>query len=402
MAQGLQLMGADAPSPAEATYFQLQKVEMGTTFIYVQVMDGARAATADLLAKNAERMQQAETLLDRVQNVAILYLLAEADSTPRAAIPDDMQAGYFGQPVYSVFWRINLDTGAITVPSDQPKELFGLRELALAARENALEEANAPPVFDAVEEAEALVSGKPLTDTSVSKRAQTTPFKGFQNTRRSRFRALVMQASYDVRVKYSMPVLAITVLVANLMVLLFMYTYGDPHSASVGVRFGAIWLPPMLWGGEWWRMFTAIFVHFGPMHLIANTMGLLIFGTRIEKYFGRIAFLSIYLLSGLMGSLFSVANAYFRNAYGMVSAGASGAVYGLIGAMFVYTRFTRRDIETLNWRVMLIFIGIGLIMGFSMPGIDNAAHIGGLVGGGLVGFVMLALMAWKVKRARKK
>jgi rhomboid protease GluP len=133
------------------------------------------------------------------------------------------------------------------------------------------------------------------------------------------------------------------------------------------------------------------------MHLLANTMGLIIFGTRVERYFGRTAFLAIYFISGLTGSLFSLGNMYFNQSIA-VSAGASGAVYGLVGSVFIFTRLTRHEIETLNWYVMLVFIGIGLAMGFAMSGIDNFAHIGGLIGGALTGFMMLILMAYRQMR----
>jgi rhomboid protease GluP len=137
-----------------------------------------------------------------------------------------------------------------------------------------------------------------------------------------------------------------------------------------------------------------MFVHFDIMHLLANSFGIIVFGTRIERYFGRICFVILYVGTGLVGSLFSFANLYWTRS-GAVSGGASGAVYGLIAAVFIITRVTHSYIETLNHRIMLMFIAIGLVMGFMMPGIDNAGHIGGMVGGVVLGFGVLVHMARK-------
>jgi rhomboid protease GluP len=72
-------------------------------------------------------------------------------------------------------------------------------------------------------------------------------------------------------------------------------------------------------------------------------------------------------------------------------------VYGLVAAVFIITRLTGQIIETLHWRVMLIYIAIGIIMGFVMPGIDNAGHIGGMVGGTAIGFLYLLVILHKQK-----
>ena len=151
-------------------------------------------------------------------------------------------------------------------------------------------------------------------------------------------------------------------------------------------RFGAI-VPELVIGqNQWYRLFTAMFIHFGLMHFAANAFGLLIFGSRLERHLGRVKFCAIYILSGLLGSVFSLANLHFAQAYA-ISAGASGAIYGIVGAMFAYTRITKRSIEFINWYAMLIYISIGVGMGFATPGIDNFAHIGGLVGGAVLGGV---------------
>jgi rhomboid protease GluP len=179
-------------------------------------------------------------------------------------------------------------------------------------------------------------------------------------------------------------------ILVNALILGLMHMDGyAAGNISVPVRFGAQAVDFVLYDGEWYRLFTSMFVHFGFGHFFANAVGILIFGTRLERYLGRRMFLATYFISGLLGSVFSLAHSYFTNP-NVVSAGASGAVYGIVGAVFIYTRITKRPLESLDWYVMLLYIGIGFVVGFSMPGIGNFAHLGGLIGGMIIGWAYTA------------
>ena len=138
--------------------------------------------------------------------------------------------------------------------------------------------------------------------------------------------------------------------------------------------------------GQVWRLFTAMFLHIGVIHLLFNLYALNSLGPLVEGFFGHRRFLAIYLLGGLFGSLASYA---FSAA---TSAGASGAIFGLIGAATVYflryqSNFGARGRSILQ--NMLVVIAINLIFGLSMPGIDNWGHIGGLIGGALLAWGLL-------------
>lgn len=145
---------------------------------------------------------------------------------------------------------------------------------------------------------------------------------------------------------------------------------------------------PMVAEGEWWRLVTAIFLHGGLEHLVANMVCLFYVGIHLEKLMSRGRYLCIYLLSGLAGSTVSL---LWHTEPG-VAVGASGAIFGLYGAYIaqlaggVYPKSESR----LVLREMLIIIGVNLLVGI-VPGIDNAAHIGGLVCGLLLGFMFLVL-----------
>ena len=173
------------------------------------------------------------------------------------------------------------------------------------------------------------------------------------------------------------------IIAANAVVLVLMRLDGFPADTSVPLRYGALH-PQLVFGlGQYYRMFTSLFIHFSLMHLAMNASGLLIFGLRVEKYYGRFGFLLIYFISGLVGSLSSL---LFTRGY---AAGASGAVYGLVGAMLVLTFVSKREVEQINARVMLVYIAFGLALGFSNQGIDNFAHVGGLLAGCAVSYLLL-------------
>jgi len=138
--------------------------------------------------------------------------------------------------------------------------------------------------------------------------------------------------------------------------------------------------------GQVWRLFTAMFLHIGAIHLLFNLYALYILGPMVEGYFGHLRFLAIYLLAGLFGSVASYAFSP------VPSAGASGAIFGLAGATTVYFLRYRDNFGARGRAIlqnMLVVIGINLVFGLSVRGIDNWGHMGGLVGGALVAWGLL-------------
>lgn len=133
--------------------------------------------------------------------------------------------------------------------------------------------------------------------------------------------------------------------------------------------------------GQVWRLFTAMFLHIGPTHLISNLIGLFMLGPILEGHLGHWRFAAIYLVGGLFGSVASYA---FSPAF---SAGASGAVFALLGATVLYffrfrENFGRQGQDIL--RSMVVVLVINLVLGGAMANVDNWGHMGGLVGGLLV------------------
>lgn len=186
------------------------------------------------------------------------------------------------------------------------------------------------------------------------------------------------------------PWLTYTLIVVNCAIWLLTLSQGAGFLAA-----GADKL--LVWGGnaasevqrgEWWRLLSATFLHSGIMHVVMNMIGLAAAGITVERIYGQRLFALIYLGSGLAGSALSL---HF-SAQNVVSVGASGAVFGVTGALLVAVfqhrnklpkTFSKQTISSLSF-----FILYALMQGFAKQGIDNAAHVGGLLGGCLLAFLL--------------
>lgn len=132
--------------------------------------------------------------------------------------------------------------------------------------------------------------------------------------------------------------------------------------------------------GEFYRILTSAFIHDGIMHLFFNMYALYVIGPQLENFFGKTRFALIYIISAISASLLSLA---FNDAY-TVSVGASGAIFGLFGSLLYFGYYYRVYLGSLLRSQIVPVIILNLALGFMMTGIDNAAHIGGLVGGILI------------------
>lgn len=145
--------------------------------------------------------------------------------------------------------------------------------------------------------------------------------------------------------------------------------------------------------GEVFRLITNAFLHGSVIHLAVNMYSLWIIGTQVETYLGKVKFLVIYILSALMGSLFSII--FYENA---LSVGASGAIFGLMGALLYFGYHYRLYLSNALTSQIIPIIIINLFLGFTMSGIDNGAHIGGLIGG----YLATMIVGVKYKSTKKE
>ncbi|WJX70027.1 RHOMBOID-like protein 5 [Trifolium repens] len=141
---------------------------------------------------------------------------------------------------------------------------------------------------------------------------------------------------------------------------------------------------------EAWRFFTCMFLHAGVVHLLANMFSLLFIGVRLENEFGFLKIGILYLLSGFGGSLLSILHLRDAVVPNTISVGASGALFGLLGAMLseLLTNWTIYLNKCAALTSLLLIIGLNLAVGF-LPHVDNSAHIGGFLAGFFLGFVIL-------------
>ena len=157
---------------------------------------------------------------------------------------------------------------------------------------------------------------------------------------------------------------------------------GGSTNGSTLLKYGAN-LDVLVKEGEYYRLFTCMFLHIGIMHLACNMYSLYVVGREVESLFGKIKYIIIYVLSGIFGSIMSIA--FTHNT---ISAGASGAIFGLLGALLYFGIHYRTYLGEAIKRSVIPIIVVNLLIGFFSEGIDLAAHIGGLVGGVLVAMMV--------------
>jgi rhomboid protease GluP len=160
---------------------------------------------------------------------------------------------------------------------------------------------------------------------------------------------------------------------------------GGPERTEVLVAFGAN-ARPFVAAGEVWRLLASTFLHANELHLLVNAYALYLLGGNLEAFYGPWRFLFLYLVSGMAGSLASVALAE------RISVGASGAIFGLLGGSIVFAFRFRGILPARVAKIMgpalLPWLGVNLVLGLLAPRIDMNAHLGGLAGGALVALLV--------------
>ncbi len=181
-------------------------------------------------------------------------------------------------------------------------------------------------------------------------------------------------------------------IVINVLVFFLLSLRGDTESGYFMLQYGAMYEPLVTEGHEYYRLITSLFLHFGIQHLLNNMVMLGALGYQLENEIGRIKFLLIYFISGIGGNLCSL---YWNVSHGeqVISAGASGAIFGLMGALLYIVAVNRGRLGRLSGRGMLIMVALSLYFGLTSSGVDNSAHIGGLIWG-----ILITVLLYRRKR----
>lgn len=179
--------------------------------------------------------------------------------------------------------------------------------------------------------------------------------------------------------------LTIGIIGINIIVFIIMqfeiYTSGS-NASDILISFGAKY-NPLIKSGEVWRLLTCAFLHSGFIHIGCNMYSLYIIGPQINQIYGAWRYFVIYIISCITSSLLS----FFMSPYS-ISVGASGGIFGLMGALLAFAIIERHRIEKRSLSSLLQIIVINLFIGLNIKNIDNFGHIGGLLGGILLGYII--------------
>ncbi len=174
---------------------------------------------------------------------------------------------------------------------------------------------------------------------------------------------------------FGKPLFSYILIALNILLFIILEFNGGTTSIETLIKYGANYNTAIMENGEWWRLISSMFLHIGLLHLLMNMLAIFYLGTAVEKIYGSIRFLFIYGLAGIGGSIASFA---FTTS---ISAGASGAIFGLFGALLYFGVIHKRlFFQTMGTSILLI-IAINIVIGLSVEEIDMAAHVGGLITG---------------------
>ncbi|MDD3570401.1 MAG: rhomboid family intramembrane serine protease [Lachnospiraceae bacterium] len=282
--------------------------------------------------------------------VCLNLLVTSASNDEVQAYIDEKQI-VTGEKINQVWWKVNISLQQLVVGKNQPTKIVSLAEII---KQSFLQNGNVNIYSNSNENLNTL--------------------------------------EHEYRAKSKLPVLTynihatISLIFINIIVWAFLKLTGS--EASFIMRF-ANDSQRVINNQEYYRLITSMFLHGGITHLGYNCLSLYIFGSRAEKYLGKISYLLIYFISGLFSSIASV---YFT---GGISVGASGAIFGIIGAMIVFTGSNRREMEGLNFFTILLWAIAGIAMGFVDISVDNFAHLGGIATGLIIEWINIKFINTK-------
>ena len=187
----------------------------------------------------------------------------------------------------------------------------------------------------------------------------------------------------------------IALIAVNVIVFICLELIGDTEDTMFMMTHGAVYEPLVVMRGEYYRLLTSMFLHFGASHLVNNMLVLFVLGERLEQVLGHVKYFLFYMVCGISANIISIA-IHMGEGYAAVSAGASGAIFGVVGGLVYVVAVNHGQLEGLTARQLGFMILLTLYHGFTSAGVDNWAHIGGLISG----FIVSILLYRKPRAAR--
>lgn len=187
-------------------------------------------------------------------------------------------------------------------------------------------------------------------------------------------------------------VVNLSIVTVNIAVFLVMSLFGNVQSSTYMIAHGAYYLPLIQENGEYYRLLTSMFLHFGIQHLFGNMLCLIFLGDMLEKLAGKGSYLLIYFGGGIGSGLVTI---FYELGTGSraVCAGASGAIFSVIGALVFLSVIHRGEIPNFGRKRFYIMTALMIYQGFTSQSVNNAAHVGGFV----CGFLLAAIFIGKRK-----
>lgn len=311
------------------------------SFILLEILDGDKLTSGEITERLGENRNRLSGL-----NVGDFHYVMELfvfDKQPENGKLEAIISGQFGNVMQKRFLKclsINLSDGITTKHYKTPLTDFGILKAAgSVASEGYPEEIDIDGIISQLEQKK--------------------------------------QEYREAEAKVKVPLLTYTLIGVNVLAAALLFLYSQLSGISYGeliLTYGAK-INTNILGGEYWRFITPIFLHAGIPHLLLNCYSLYAVGVAVEKIYGRCRFLVIYFIAGIFGNILSF---MFSSNPGV---GASGAIFGLLGALLFFGLERPTLFKSSFGANIIVMIVINLFYGFSKTGIDNFAHIGGLIGG---------------------
>lgn len=183
----------------------------------------------------------------------------------------------------------------------------------------------------------------------------------------------------------------------NILYFLYLEITGSSENTLFMLHHGAMYPPLIVEEKEYYRLLTSMFMHFGIHHITNNMMFLFILGDNMERALGSIKYMLFYLVCGLGANVASLIVELYSSVQA-VGAGASGAIFGVIGGLLYVVTVNRGQLEDLSTKQLAVIIILSLGFGFTSTGVDNTAHVAGLI----IGIIMAAVLYRKPKPVRER